>query len=65
MSPSPPQILGYIDIAQREGARLLTGGKQHGQKGYFVSRLLGAACFLLPLLECQRPVGMRSPTASS
>ncbi|KAI7845087.1 hypothetical protein COHA_001452 [Chlorella ohadii] len=30
------KILGYIDIAQREGARLLTGGKQHGQKGYFV-----------------------------
>lgn len=31
------QILGYIDIAQREGARLLAGGKQHGTKGYFVS----------------------------
>lgn len=30
------QILGYIDIAQREGARLLAGGKQHGTKGYFV-----------------------------
>ncbi|PRW44891.1 aldehyde dehydrogenase [Chlorella sorokiniana] len=30
------KILGYIDVAQREGARLLTGGKQHGSKGYFV-----------------------------
>ena len=31
------QILSYIDIGKREGARLLTGGRQKGTKGYYVS----------------------------
>jgi len=34
------QILGYMEIGQREGARLMCGGKRHGDKGYFVSACL-------------------------
>lgn len=30
------KILNYIDIGQKEGARILTGGKRVGSKGYFV-----------------------------
>lgn len=30
------KILGYIEQGEKEGARLLTGGKRHGTKGYFV-----------------------------
>ncbi len=30
------KILGYIDVGQKEGAKLLTGGKRHGNKGWFV-----------------------------
>ncbi len=30
------RILGYIDAGKKEGAKLLTGGKKHGEKGYFV-----------------------------
>lgn len=30
------KILGYIEKGQKEGAKLLTGGKRHGSKGYFV-----------------------------
>ncbi|KAG7385813.1 Aldehyde dehydrogenase, mitochondrial [Phytophthora pseudosyringae] len=30
------KILGYIDEGVKEGARLLTGGKRHGDKGWFV-----------------------------
>ena len=30
------KILSYIDIGQKEGAKLLTGGKRHGTKGFFV-----------------------------
>ena len=30
------KILGYIDSAKKEGARLETGGKRFGSKGYFV-----------------------------
>lgn len=30
------KILNYIEIGKKEGARLLTGGKRHGNKGYFV-----------------------------
>ena len=29
-------IMGYIDSGKKEGASLLTGGKQHGSEGYFV-----------------------------
>jgi aldehyde dehydrogenase (NAD+) len=30
------KILNYIDIGKKEGAKLLTGGKRHGTKGFFV-----------------------------
>lgn len=30
------KILGYIEKGQKEGAKLLTGGKRHGSKGFFV-----------------------------
>ena len=30
------KILGYIEAGQKDGATLLTGGKRHGTKGYFV-----------------------------
>jgi aldehyde dehydrogenase (NAD+) len=30
------RVLGYIDAGKREGAKCLTGGKRHGDKGYFV-----------------------------
>jgi aldehyde dehydrogenase (NAD+) len=30
------RILGYIDAGKKEGAKLLTGGKRHGDRGYFI-----------------------------
>ncbi|OMJ73602.1 hypothetical protein SteCoe_27679 [Stentor coeruleus] len=30
------KILNYIDIGKKEGAKILTGGKRWGKKGYFV-----------------------------
>ena len=30
------KILGFIDSGKHEGAKLLTGGKQHSNEGYFV-----------------------------
>jgi aldehyde dehydrogenase (NAD+) len=30
------RILGYIDSGKQQGAKLLTGGKRHGDKGYFI-----------------------------
>lgn len=30
------KILGYIESGKKEGAKLLTGGKRKGNKGYFV-----------------------------
>jgi aldehyde dehydrogenase (NAD+) len=30
------RVLGYIKSGQKEGAKLLTGGKKHGEKGYHV-----------------------------
>ncbi|KDO16745.1 hypothetical protein SPRG_17765, partial [Saprolegnia parasitica CBS 223.65] len=30
------KILAYIETGKREGARLLTGGKRHGKKGWFI-----------------------------
>lgn len=30
------KILGYCDKGQQEGAQLVTGGKRHGEKGFFV-----------------------------
>ncbi|EWC44651.1 aldehyde dehydrogenase [Drechslerella stenobrocha 248] len=30
------KILGYIDAGLSEGARLVSGGKRHGDKGYFI-----------------------------
>jgi aldehyde dehydrogenase (NAD+) len=30
------KILGYVDRGQKEGARLITGGKRAGSKGFFV-----------------------------
>jgi aldehyde dehydrogenase (NAD+) len=30
------KILGYIDSGKKEGAKLLAGGKRHGQKGFYI-----------------------------
>ncbi|HEY5312855.1 MAG TPA: aldehyde dehydrogenase family protein, partial [Pirellulales bacterium] len=30
------KILGYVELGQKQGARLVTGGRRHGQKGYFI-----------------------------
>jgi aldehyde dehydrogenase (NAD+) len=30
------RVMGYIDIGKKEGARILTGGKRVGSKGYFI-----------------------------
>jgi aldehyde dehydrogenase (NAD+) len=30
------RVMRYIDLGVKEGARLVTGGKRHGTKGYFV-----------------------------
>jgi aldehyde dehydrogenase (NAD+) len=30
------KILGYVEKGQKEGAKLVTGGKRHGGKGFFV-----------------------------
>jgi aldehyde dehydrogenase (NAD+) len=30
------KILGYVEKGQKEGAKLVAGGKRHGNKGYFV-----------------------------
>ena len=30
------KILSYISSGVNEGASLLTGGKRHGEKGYFI-----------------------------
>lgn len=44
------KILAYIDVGQREGARMLCGGKRRGDAGYFVSGWLlaggGSGCGL-------------------
>ncbi|HEV3166252.1 MAG TPA: aldehyde dehydrogenase family protein [Isosphaeraceae bacterium] len=31
------KILGYVDLGQKEGAKIVAGGARVGQKGYFVS----------------------------
>jgi aldehyde dehydrogenase (NAD+) len=31
------RVLDYIEIGRREGARLVTGGKRYGERGYYVS----------------------------
>jgi aldehyde dehydrogenase (NAD+) len=30
------KILGYVEIGQKQGAKLVVGGKRHGDKGFFV-----------------------------
>jgi aldehyde dehydrogenase (NAD+) len=30
------KILGYVDVGQKQGAKLVTGGKRFGSKGFFV-----------------------------
>ena len=30
------RIMHYIDVGQKEGAKMLCGGKRHGDKGYFI-----------------------------
>ena len=30
------RVLSYVDIGKKDGAKLLTGGKRHGNKGFFV-----------------------------
>jgi aldehyde dehydrogenase (NAD+) len=34
------RILGYVESGHKEGAQCLTGGKRHGDKGYFVEPTL-------------------------
>ncbi len=31
------RVLDYIEVGRREGARLVTGGARHGERGYFVT----------------------------
>ena len=42
MGPLVPEaqmqrVLDYIEIGRREGATVVTGGKRHGERGYYVS----------------------------
>lgn len=30
------KILGYVELGQKQGAKLVAGGKRHGEKGYYV-----------------------------
>jgi aldehyde dehydrogenase (NAD+) len=30
------KILGYVDLGQKQGAKLVVGGRRHGSKGFFV-----------------------------
>lgn len=30
------RVLSYIDHGKKDGAKLLAGGKRHGNKGFFV-----------------------------
>ena len=30
------RVLSYVEIGKKDGAKLLTGGKRHGRKGFFV-----------------------------
>ena len=30
------RVMGYIEAGKKEGARLLTGGKRFGERGYFI-----------------------------
>lgn len=30
------RVLSYVEIGKKDGAKLLTGGKRHGSKGFFV-----------------------------
>lgn len=30
------KILGYVELGQKQGATLLSGGRRHGKKGFFV-----------------------------
>ena len=30
------KILGYVELGQKQGAKLVSGGKRHGDKGFFV-----------------------------
>ena len=64
------KILEYMAVGQREGARLVCGGKRIGDKGYFVEVLLLPACcwlhwcclppLLLALLLLLPPLDMTS-----
>lgn len=36
------RVMGYIDAGVKEGARLVTGGKRHGTKGYYIEPTLFA-----------------------
>ena len=43
------KVLGLIDLGRKEGAKLLTGGKRVGTKGYFIEPTVYA--FLIPILH--------------
>jgi len=30
------RVMGYVESGKKEGARVVTGGKRHGEKGYFI-----------------------------
>ena len=36
------RVMSYIDAGVKEGARLVTGGKRHGSKGFFIEPTLFA-----------------------
>merc|ERR1712123_565544 len=36
INPEMKTILGYVESGKQQGAKLLTGGSQYGDKGYYV-----------------------------
>jgi len=36
------KIMHYVDLGQKEGAKMLTGGKRHGDRGFFIEPTLFA-----------------------
>ena len=58
------KILGYVESGKAEGARLLTGGARHGDKGFFVQVAhLHISC--TPALQLHTCTCMLQPTVFS
>lgn len=42
------RIMGYVESGKKEGATVITGGKRHGDKGYFIEPVSIAISTSLP-----------------